>query len=72
MGIRLLFVLVVVLLVLWLVRRLLRSHQPPHREISSRMVRCEHCGLHVPADEAVWGDHKSYCCEAHRDADRPD
>ena len=31
------------------------------------MVRCAHCGVHVPKDEALWKAGRSYCCQAHQD-----
>jgi uncharacterized protein len=72
MGIRLLFVLIVIALVIWLVRRLWLGRDTPRREISSQMVRCAHCGLHVPTEEAIEANGRHYCCEDHRDADRSD
>lgn len=40
----------------------------PGREVST-MVRCSHCGLHLPSDEAVHdAQGHSYCGEAHRQA----
>lgn len=30
-----------------------------------RMVACRHCGVHLPADEAITRDGASYCCRAH-------
>ncbi len=31
------------------------------------MVRCAHCGLHLPKDDALQQGGRSYCCAAHRD-----
>jgi uncharacterized protein len=38
------------------------------------MVACAHCGMHVPADEAIAGQGGApYCSAAHRQAhERPD
>lgn len=33
-------------------------------------LRCDHCGLFVPREEAVSDGDRHYCSEAHRDADR--
>ena len=33
------------------------------------MVKCAHCGVHVPASEAIHAHGQSYCSERHRDAD---
>lgn len=30
------------------------------------MVRCDHCGVHVPAHEAISGARGTYCSLAHR------
>ncbi|MSQ64774.1 MAG: hypothetical protein EXR37_00220 [Limnohabitans sp.] len=30
------------------------------------MVRCAHCGLHLPDNEAVLSRNTAYCSEAHR------
>lgn len=35
-----------------------------------RIVACAHCGVHLPASEAVRGNGDSYCCVEHRDAGR--
>lgn len=71
-----LLVLAVVLLVLWLVRRSAapsrRDAPPPSRERRDRpdrleqMVRCEVCGLALPASEALPGRGGHFCGEAHR------
>lgn len=34
------------------------------------MVRCAHCGVYLPASEAITDGGRSYCDPAHRDADR--
>jgi len=35
------------------------------------MVQCAHCGLHLPAAEAVRGAQASYCSPAHARAQEP-
>ncbi|MCL4745454.1 MAG: hypothetical protein KJZ83_08570 [Burkholderiaceae bacterium] len=32
------------------------------------MVKCAHCGVHVPRSESVPAGHLHYCSGAHRDA----
>jgi uncharacterized protein len=32
------------------------------------MVRCAHCGVHLPAGESVRAGDAHFCCVAHRDA----
>lgn len=44
--------------------------QGPEAVIGSaeKMVRCEHCGVHLPASEALaTPDARHYCSEQHRD-----
>ncbi|MCO5101506.1 MAG: hypothetical protein M9885_11545 [Burkholderiaceae bacterium] len=37
---------------------------------SEPIVPCAHCGLFVPASDAIRDDGRDYCSAAHRDADR--
>jgi uncharacterized protein len=66
----LLIVLAVVVIVL-IARFLLRQRQSAARRRTEGgdMVRCAHCGLHVPANEAIAAAGRWYCGEAHRVAD---
>ncbi len=75
---RLLLLVALAALVWWLWRRLARLRDkpaappPPGAEL---MVRCAHCGLHLPRKEALAHAERWYCCEEHRladDASRPD
>lgn len=61
-----LLVIVVVAVVVWaLVRgRSPRRAQGPRRP--EPMVECAHCGVHLPAADAVLGGDRVYCSEAHR------
>ncbi|MCG6887627.1 MAG: hypothetical protein LJE74_10485 [Proteobacteria bacterium] len=34
-----------------------------------QMVRCHHCGLHIPQDEALRADNHWYCNQEHRKLD---
>lgn len=63
--------------VIWLVRRVWRRSEParppaaPDRdapEAPRRMVRCAHCGVHLAEDEAVAAQGLHFCDAAHRDA----
>jgi uncharacterized protein len=68
-----LLLIAVVALVLWAMRRAsLPPPAPPRRREQPRleaMVRCSHCGLHLPRSEALPGsDGQLYCSAAHRDA----
>ncbi len=63
-------VLLVIGVVLWLalraraarVRSVRRSRPQPMRP----MVRCAHCGVHLPQDEALPAERLFFCSEAHR------
>jgi uncharacterized protein len=67
-GIRLLFVLAAIVAVILIARRLLARPKPP-RPLAApgHMVRCAHCGLYVPRDEALHSGELDFCCAAHRD-----
>lgn len=72
-----------VLVVLWIAfmlwrngrRREVERAEPP-RSVGAppgpqAMIRCAHCGLHLPAADALPGkDGKAYCSAAHRQADQ--
>lgn len=52
-----------------IIRQLLRSGSArPNapRLPDKRMVRCAHCGLHVPEDEALRQQQHYFCSEKHR------
>lgn len=65
-----LFLIVAIVLVFFIVRLLLRragSAGKRRVEGPRQMVRCDHCGLHVPDDEAVRSqDGHVFCSEEHR------
>jgi len=66
--------LILILLVLWAVYGLVRQvrgaaqrrdGQPANKAKTGEMVRCDHCGTHVPAENAIISDSGTYCCEEH-------
>jgi len=71
---RLLWLIAVVSLVVWAIRRLRRELKSPPRAPQSRtgpklpqaMVRCAHCGVHLPLSDAVADGDLQFCGEAHR------
>jgi uncharacterized protein len=71
-----LLVLLVVVVALWLWRRNRREEMeeaarktPPPTGAPRAMVRCAHCGLHLPAADAIAGAGADvYCSAAHRQA----
>jgi uncharacterized protein len=64
-----LVVVVVVVLALWLMlrgRQAPRARPKPPGGAPTDMVRCRHCGVHLPRDEAVEDSRGAFCNEAHR------
>jgi uncharacterized protein len=76
--------LLIGLAVVWLVKGLRRPTDPPKSAEPAPpparsprtaapaavqlMVRCAHCGVHLPGRDAVSGTGDDYCSPAHRDA----
>jgi uncharacterized protein len=64
--------LVLILLLVWAWRRSRRPkvQRPGPSQASSpeAMGTCAHCGVHLPASEAVRGEKGLYCSTAHRNA----
>jgi uncharacterized protein len=72
-----LLVFAVVFIAVWLWRKNRREEmrsrppppQPPAVGAPQAMVRCAHCGLHLPAADAIAGPGGAvYCSVAHRQA----
>lgn len=73
-------VLLAVLLLVWLVlgsvRRRAERQRPPDPPAAPRrpapviegMVACAHCGVHLPASQALVAQDQTYCSAAHSDA----
>ncbi|HLE66605.1 MAG TPA: PP0621 family protein [Burkholderiales bacterium] len=69
MGRFILLVLALFLLI-WLVRSALagrarRDAQPPTGEGRGELVRCAHCGVHLPRSESLSAGGHQYCSEEH-------
>lgn len=65
---RLLFLAAIIAIVYWLLR-MYRKQLPKEGDASAQaedMVRCAHCGVHLPKHECILADGKCYCSEAHR------
>lgn len=71
---RLLILVVIAAVVYWLLvsyRRKARKESEPDGNAPGQaedMVRCAHCGLHLPKRESVAEEGKFYCGDAHRRA----
>lgn len=74
---RLLILVVVVLVAIWAFQRAVaKRHQTPPASgtpgtphagdgASQNIVPCAHCGVHLPAPDAIEADGHFYCCQAH-------
>ena len=66
--------LLAILAVLWLLAQLgIRLYRMLRRPLSQKtvaksgkVVRCAHCGLHIPENEALWDGESAYCTKAHQ------
>jgi uncharacterized protein len=71
-----LLVLIVIAIGLWMLNKRLRGGSLPKPptpgrgarkpEAPAAMLECAHCGLHLPAADAVRDGEHVYCGEAHR------
>ena len=71
----LLVIFFVIYLLLKFYRKQIRKGELPSEEAlhAQDMVRCAHCGVHLPKHESLLIEDKYYCSEAHRRAhDQPD
>ena len=66
---RLILIVLIVLLVLWLLRRALsagrRQDAPEAGAGAPELVRCAHCGVNLPRSEARSAGGRHYCSEEH-------
>lgn len=68
--VRLLFWIALIAAAVWLWRRINRPATPTATtEHSAPMVRCAHCGVHVPQDKALMQGQRWYCSQIHLDQD---
>jgi uncharacterized protein len=61
-----LLVIAVVAAVVWMLTRGRESGHARRPRRPEVMVECAHCGVHLPAADAVLGGDRVYCSEAHR------
>ncbi|MGX9381085.1 PP0621 family protein [Pseudomonas sp. JQ36] len=65
---RLLFWIVLIFAAVWLWRKFkapASSAQSPREQDAAPMVRCAHCGVHLPRDRALNLQRQWYCSQAH-------
>lgn len=68
---RLLLLIAAIAVLVLLVKRILATSrssddESPRIKQGADMVRCDHCGLHIPKNEAIRDGDKVYCSEEHR------
>ena len=66
-----LLLLLAIVALVWMIRGTRRREVPPARPERKGggvqpMVACRHCGVHLPAHEALPGRGGEFCGEAHR------
>ncbi|HCI12657.1 MAG: hypothetical protein A2063_08500 [Gallionellales bacterium GWA2_60_142] len=68
---RLLLLVVIAAVVYLLIRSYRRKSEAADKEVVTEdMVRCAHCGVHLPRSESIKAGDKFYCSAEHRDAAR--
>lgn len=66
---RLLLIIAIVVVVYLLFRSFRKQALQQDKTIAAEdMVRCAHCGLHLPKGESVQADGQFFCSAEHRDA----
>ncbi len=68
---RLLLIIAIVVLVYLLIRSYRKQAPQQDKTITAEdMVRCAHCGVHLPKGESIEADGRFFCGAGHRDAYR--
>ncbi|TAN72584.1 MAG: hypothetical protein EPN14_10500 [Gallionella sp.] len=67
---RLLLLIAIVAVVFLLVRSYRRNAPPQDKPDAEDMVRCAHCGVHLPKGESLQDGGHFFCGAEHRDAYR--
>ncbi len=63
-----LLLLIVIAAVVYLLIRTYRKNVTQHgKTVEEDMVRCAHCGVHLPKSESVQTDGQYFCSAEHRD-----
>jgi len=66
--VRLLFWIALIAAAVWFWRKFKRPTSvanPPNEPNATPMVRCAHCGVHLPRDRALSLQQQWYCSQAH-------
>ncbi len=68
---KIIFLLIAVFLIWWVLRTLRSGRAAASKPQIKDMLSCKYCGLHIPEDEAVQHNSKSYCSKEHAQKDNP-
>ncbi|MDH5407365.1 MAG: PP0621 family protein [Gammaproteobacteria bacterium] len=71
--------ILLIALVAWLILRMIKTRLDRHTEHKKTqtdqigaMVKCHHCGLHIPKQEAIESANHYYCSQEHRQLEQQD
>lgn len=68
---RLLLLMAIVVGVYWLFRSFRMGSIPKSNNPATEdMVRCAHCGVHLPKGESIMAEGLTFCCAEHRNVYR--
>ena len=67
---RLLLIIAIAVVVYLLIRAYRKQVPRQDKPVAEDMVRCAHCGVHLPKGESVQADGQFFCGTEHRDAYR--
>ncbi len=67
---RLLFLIAIVAVVYLIIRSYQKNTPHQNKPVVEDMVRCAHCGVHLPKGESVQADGQFFCGNEHRNAYR--
>lgn len=65
---RLIFLFAIAAVVYLLLKSCRRSVPEKKQQVAEDMVRCAHCGIHLPTGESIRSGNHVFCCAAHLDA----
>jgi len=66
-----LLMLIAIAVVIYLLIKSYRKKMPQQdNKIAEDMVRCAHCGVHLPKGESIQAEEQFFCSASHRDAYR--
>lgn len=64
---RILVLIAIALLLYIIIGNLLRKNKKTPTIATQKMVKCEHCGVHIPEGESVQSGKDFFCSKAHLD-----